>query len=67
MPWLAACLAGILINPKSTDSIAEGITKVLLAPIAKYNSMKEAGLAQAKKFSWEKTARKTLDIITNNA
>ncbi len=59
--------AGILIDPKSTDSIAEGITKVLLAPIAKYNSMKEAGLAQAKKFSWEKTARKTLEIITNNA
>jgi glycosyltransferase involved in cell wall biosynthesis len=58
--------AGVLVDPYSTDSIAEGITKVLLAPPSKYNSMRQAGLEQVKKFSWEKTARKTLEIITKN-
>lgn len=56
--------AGILVDPKDIDSIANGINEVLLAPKAKYNSMREAGLVQAKKFNWEKTARKTLEILT---
>jgi glycosyltransferase involved in cell wall biosynthesis len=30
-----------------------------------YNSMVKRGLAQVKKFSWEKTARETLKIIEN--
>ena len=57
--------AGILVDPKSVESIAGGIKEVLLAPNTKYNSMVGKGLAQAKKFSWEKTARETLKIITN--
>jgi glycosyltransferase involved in cell wall biosynthesis len=57
--------AGILIDPKSVESIANGMEEVLLAPVSKYNSLVEAGLVQAKKFSWEKTARETLRIITN--
>lgn len=57
--------AGVLVDPKDTDSIAEGLKKVLFASEAKYNSMREAGLNQAKKFSWEKTARETLKVITN--
>lgn len=57
--------AGVLVDPESVDSIAAGIKEVLLAPTAKYNSIAEAGVAQAKKFSWEKTARETLEIITN--
>lgn len=56
--------AGIMVDPNDTESIAEGLNKVLLAPKAKYNSMVEKGLSQAKKFSWEKTARETLKIIT---
>jgi len=39
--------------------------EVLLSPVTKYNSFIERGLRQAKKFSWEKTARETLRIITN--
>jgi glycosyltransferase involved in cell wall biosynthesis len=57
--------AGILVDPYNIDSIAEGIKEVLLAPKAKYNSMVEGGLAQAKKFSWEKTARETLKVLEN--
>lgn len=57
--------AGILVNPENFESIAEAIKEVLLAPATKYNSMREAGVAQAKEFSWEKTARQTLEVITN--
>jgi glycosyltransferase involved in cell wall biosynthesis len=57
--------AGILVDPNDPESIAQGIKEVLLAPITKYNSMVEKGLAQVKKFSWEKTARETLRVITN--
>lgn len=58
--------AGVLVDPVDTDSIAAGIKEVLLASPTKYNSMVEAGVTQAKKFSWEKTARKTMRIITNS-
>lgn len=58
--------AGVLVDPNSIDSIAAGLREVLLAPEAKYNSMVEAGVAQAKKFSWEKTARETIKILTNS-
>ncbi len=57
--------AGVLVNPKSTRSIADGIEKVISASKLKYNSLVEKGLSQVKKFSWEKTARETLEIITN--
>lgn len=57
--------AGILVDPNDSASIVQGIKEVLLAPKAKYNSMIERGLSQAKKFSWERTARETLKIITN--
>lgn len=57
--------AGVLIDPNSVDSMAQGIKEVLLAPAAKYNTMIDRGLTQAKKFSWEKTAKRTFEIITN--
>jgi len=56
--------AGIMVDPKNVESIAKGISEVLLASPTKYNSMSNEGLNQVKKFSWEKTARQTLDIIT---
>lgn len=55
--------AGILIDPKNTDEITRGIEDVLSSSLAKYNSLVEKGLTQAKKFSWERTARETLRII----
>jgi glycosyltransferase involved in cell wall biosynthesis len=57
--------AGIKVDPKDPESIAKGMREVLLAPVTKYNSLVEKGLAQAKKFSWEATARETLKIITH--
>jgi glycosyltransferase involved in cell wall biosynthesis len=57
--------AGVLVNPNSVDSIAKGINHVLSMSILEYNSMVKKGLAQAKEFSWKKTARQTLEIIEN--
>lgn len=57
--------AGILVDPRDTKSIAAGIKEVLSASSKKYNRIVAAGLLQAKEFSWEKTARQTLDILKN--
>ncbi len=57
--------AGVLVDPNSTNSIAEGITKVINLPKSDYNSMVAAGISQVKKFSWEATARETLKVIEN--
>jgi len=57
--------AGILIDPNSAKSICGGIVKVLSADSVGYNRLIKAGLNQAEKFSWEKTARETLKIITH--
>jgi glycosyltransferase involved in cell wall biosynthesis len=54
---------GILVDPNNIDSIAEAIKKVLSMSKNDYNRMVSKGLAQAKKFSWEKTARLTLEIL----
>ena len=55
--------AGILVNPESTSSIAEGIGRVLNMPEKQYNELVGRGLAQSRKFSWGKTAKKTLDVL----
>jgi glycosyltransferase involved in cell wall biosynthesis len=55
--------AGVLVDPNSIDSIAKGVGSVLSMGKLEYNSLVEKGLAQAKKFSWEKTARQTLEVI----
>ncbi len=56
--------AGIMVDPQNTESIAQGIRKVLTMSQKEYNKLVAAGKGQAKKFSWEKTARETLKIIT---
>ena len=57
--------AGIFVDPNSTNSIASGIRKVLSMSKLEYNELVKRGIAQAGKFSWEKTAKKTLEVITN--
>lgn len=57
--------AGILVNPKDITSISSGIEKILSMGKSDYNSIVAKELAQAKKFSWEKTARETLKILEN--
>ena len=47
-----------MVDPQNTESIAQGIRKVLTMSQKEYNKLVAAGKRQAKKFSWEKTARK---------
>lgn len=53
--------AGLLVDPMNVDSIAEGIYKVLSDKELRYDLIKK-GLKRAKLFSWEKTAKETIEI-----
>jgi len=55
--------AGILVDPKSDESIAKGILKVLEMGGLEYNKLIEAGRAQASKYSWEKCGKETLSVF----
>ena len=55
--------AGIYVDPNSSESISEGIGKVLSMNNVEYNKLVEKGLEQVKKFSWEKTALKTIEAL----
>jgi glycosyltransferase involved in cell wall biosynthesis len=57
--------AGIFVDPYKTLNIAKGIVKVLSMNKADYESLVKKGLSQADKFSWEDTARKTINILEN--
>ena len=58
--------AGIYVDPYDVDSIADAISKVLSINQVDYNKIVKAGLLQAGKFSWEKTARETLKILESS-
>jgi len=55
---------GVLVDPYDVKDIAQGITKVLRYSNIERQSMIEKGLKQAKKFSWEKCAKETLEVLT---
>ncbi len=57
--------AGVVVNELDDDDIARGIEKVLKSSKNEYNKLVEKGKAQAKKFSWQKCAGQTLEIIEN--
>lgn len=54
--------AGIYVDPDSVPSISQGLLKALTE---KNDDRIKRGLLQAKKFSWEKAARQTLDVLEN--
>lgn len=54
--------AGKLVDPKSVESIVEGLLEVLSNEKLR-EEMGEKGLMQAAKFSWEETGRKTLALF----
>lgn len=56
--------AAILVDPYSIDAIAEGIKQIMDQKV-KEKLVKE-GFKQAKKFSWQKAAQETLQVITSN-
>ncbi len=54
--------AGVLVDPNSVDSIAEGLLKVLTDNNLRQNMIVK-GLVRVKDFTWENTARKTLAVF----
>ncbi|MEP6583205.1 MAG: glycosyltransferase family 1 protein [Ginsengibacter sp.] len=53
--------AAILIDPKDAEQMAEQI-KLLISDIEIYNTCKEKGLKNAKRFNWNDAAKKSLEI-----
>ena len=54
--------AAYYVDPKDTQSIAEGMYKVLFEEELR-RSLIEKGKARAKRFTWERTARETLAVF----
>lgn len=54
--------AAILVDPYNIDSIVEGIEKALKGP----KGLVEKGFERVKQFSWEKTAKMTLDVYNES-
>lgn len=56
--------AGIYVDPQSAESIAKGmLTAVRERNLIQGKARIAAGLAQTKKFTWEKAARETLAVL----
>ncbi|MBC7261793.1 MAG: glycosyltransferase family 4 protein [Chloroflexi bacterium] len=53
--------AGLLVNPYSSEALAEGILRVLIDP-SLADRLRERGLQRARDFTWERTARETLGV-----
>lgn len=54
--------SAILVDPRDTKSIASGIEEVLSSNILR-KKLIEAGFKNVKRFSWQKCAQKTLEIL----
>jgi glycosyltransferase involved in cell wall biosynthesis len=54
--------AAYYVDPKDVDSIAEGMSRVL-GDEALRGSLVAKGIERAKLFTWEETAKKTLDVF----
>ena len=53
--------AGLLFDPKSTDELVDQLLFILQNPIQR-DSLIQKGKQQVKKFSWDKTAKETVEI-----
>lgn len=53
--------AAVWVDPDNPEDIAAGIARVLEDPTLR-ERLRAAGLAQAARFTWEETARKTLNV-----
>lgn len=53
--------AAIQVNPRNASELAEAIQTLLESP-SKRSAMRQAGLARAQSFSWERCAQETLSV-----
>ena len=56
--------AAVLVDPRDADGLAAAIAR-LLRDEALRDRLREAGIARARQFSWETTARRTLDAYAS--
>lgn len=54
--------AGVLVDPASVDSIADGLRKVL-GDKSLQEEMSRKGIDRAREFTWQKTAAETLKVL----
>lgn len=54
--------AAILVDPRDTSSIAAGIFRGLTDAVLR-EQLRERGRARAQEFTWEKSARQTIDML----
>ena len=57
--------AGIYINPENVDDIARGTCEALQLKPEQRRDLIQRGQEQIKKFSWEKCAKKTLEVLNS--
>jgi glycosyltransferase involved in cell wall biosynthesis len=56
--------AALLVNPESTDDIAQAMLQLISQPLL-VDQLREQGLLRAREFSWENSAIKYWDAIKN--
>lgn len=66
LPEITGGSAGVKVDPLDIQSIARGISKVLKMSEIEYNKMSKEGLKVAKEFSWEKTAKNTIEVLISS-
>jgi glycosyltransferase involved in cell wall biosynthesis len=54
--------AAVLVEPRSVDSIADGVRRVLTCPELR-QVLTERGLRHSRAFTWERCAGQTLDVL----
>lgn len=54
---------GLIVNPDDIDDMVDKIVQILKMPKSRYNKLVKKGKENAKKYSWEKTARETLKVF----
>ena len=59
--------AAFYVDPYDPKDITEKLEKVLSMGSKEYNKVISKGYAQAEKFSWDKTASQTLEILEKAA
>lgn len=53
--------AGVLVEPQDTDELADAIRRILDDPLWR-EDLRKRGFVNARRFSWERTAQKTLEL-----
>jgi glycosyltransferase involved in cell wall biosynthesis len=54
--------AGLLVDPSRSEELSQAMLRLIREPGLR-DHLREAGLARARQFSWEASARKTLEVF----